>query len=221
MALAVVMASAVVGVVGGSGGSGASTFAAALAAGAGGPSVLIDLDPVGVGIDVLLGIESVAGARWSGLQLGGGHLDPDLFHQGLPRWGDVAVLADPAESPPGDAVEAVLEAARAIGPVVIDAGRVEAAGRSIALSQCDLVILVAAGNVAGLAAALRAREALPVVSVGAVLRRGSVRAADAAELLGVPVLATLPDVLRQDTAVPQSWIRLGRGIVDGLSVGVG
>ena len=68
----------VIGVVGGCGGAGASTFACVLAATAatGWPAVLVDLDPVAGGIDVLLGIEAVPGARWSGLRLGGGRLDP-------------------------------------------------------------------------------------------------------------------------------------------------
>ena len=63
----------VLAVVGGSGGVGASTFAAALATAAA-PATLIDLDPVSGGIDVLLGIEDVPGARWSGLRLEGGRL---------------------------------------------------------------------------------------------------------------------------------------------------
>jgi len=33
----------------------------------GGPAVLIDLDPIGGGLDVLLGMRSVAGPRWSAL----------------------------------------------------------------------------------------------------------------------------------------------------------
>ena len=86
------MTGVVVGVIGGSGGVGASSFASVLAAAAV-PSVLIDLDLAGGGADVLLGIEAVPGARWSGLQLDGGRLDPALLADGLPRWRDVAVLA--------------------------------------------------------------------------------------------------------------------------------
>src|SRR5690349_916184 len=61
----------VLGVVGGSGGVGASSFAAVLAATAG-RSLLVDLDVAGGGLDVVLGIEAEAGARWSGLHLAGG-----------------------------------------------------------------------------------------------------------------------------------------------------
>ena len=213
------MASAVVGVVGGSGGAGASTFAAALAAGVGGPAVLVDLDRLGGGIDTLLGIEAVPGARWSQLQLGGGRLDPLAFEQGLPRWGDVRVLADPADGAVTDIAE-VLAAARSVAPVVLDVGRCEDERWSDVLSLCDLVVVVVVGTVSGIAAARRVLGALPDVSVGALLRRGSVREADAAELLGVPVLTMLPDALRQDTAVPQAWTKVGQGVFAGLLAGV-
>jgi len=210
------MASVVVGVVGGSGGAGASTFAAALACGVNRRSVLVDLDPVSGGIDVLLGIESVLGARWPGLHLGGGRLEPAAFERGLPSWGDVLVLAAPQAVVEAEAVGQVIEAACELGPVVIDAGRGADPGRTAALQRCDLVILLAAGSVVGISAARRVRAGLPAVSVGAVLRRGSVREDDASELLGVPVLATLPDVIRHDGSVPTSWVRVGRGVLDGL-----
>src|SRR3954468_4077584 len=96
----------VIGVVGGSGGVGASSFAAVLAVVAG-DSVLVDLDVAGGGVDVLLGIERMAGARWSGLQLAGGRLAPTALISGLPHWGRCAVLA--ADVPELDP-EAVLQA---------------------------------------------------------------------------------------------------------------
>ena len=110
----------VLGVVGGSGGAGSSTFAAVLARTA--PSaMLIDLDLVGGGLDVLLGIEATPGARWSGVQLDGGRLDPELLERGLPRWCGVPVLAvDSGVLPP---IGAVLAAARERGTVVLDLPR--------------------------------------------------------------------------------------------------
>jgi len=210
------MASVVVGVVGGSGGAGASTFAAALACGVGGAAVLIDLDPASGGLDVLLGIETVPGARWPGLQLGGGRLDPVALDGGLPKWGHVRVLAAPQASVEPDAVDQVIDAACELGPVVVDAGRGLDPGQAAALGRCDLVIVVAAATVPGISAARRVGSGLPAVSVGAVLRRGSVREHDASELLGLPVLATLPEVIRRDGPVPSSWVRIGGGIVEGL-----
>ncbi|MCW2496987.1 hypothetical protein [Jatrophihabitans sp.] len=211
------MAGAVVGVVGGSGGSGASTFAAALATCLGGPSVLVDVDPVGGGIDVLLGIEGSSGARWSELHLGGGRLDPAVLDAGLPRWGEVRVLAaDTAPAP--EAVPQVLEAAVELGPVVLDVPRAPGELRDAALRCCHLVAVVAYGSVAGIAAARRVIASLPDVPVGVVLRRGSVGPLDAAELLDVPVLASLAEPLR-GRGVPAAWIRTGRAVFDGLLSG--
>ena len=57
-----------IGVVGGSGGSGATTFACALGqvAGRAGPSVVVDTDPLGPGVDRVLGLDLVDGVRWDG-----------------------------------------------------------------------------------------------------------------------------------------------------------
>ena len=59
----------VVGVVGGAGGAGASTLACALAQwhAARAPTLLVDTDPLGPGLDRLLGLEEVPGVRWDGL----------------------------------------------------------------------------------------------------------------------------------------------------------
>jgi hypothetical protein len=210
----------VIGVVGGSGGVGASTFAAVLAAVAG-TGVLIDLDPVGGGIDVLLGIEGVGGARWSGLRLGGGRLDPALLAEGLPRWGGVSVLAADLP-PPAGAVPAVLEAARSLGPVVLDLGRSPSARRSAGVEQCCLVVLLAAGDVRGLAAARVAAIALSDVRTGLVVRRGTMAADETAQLVGAPLLGELPSIAtRGDRAcrpgrLPRPEARLAAGILDGV-----
>jgi len=58
-----------VGVVGGSGGAGATTFACALGqlASREGTAVVVDLDPLGPGIDRVLGLETREGVRWDEL----------------------------------------------------------------------------------------------------------------------------------------------------------
>ena len=208
------MASAIVGVVGGSGGAGASTFAAALACAAG-SGFLVDVDPVSGGVDVLLGIESVPGARWSGLQLAGGRLEPMALDSGLPRWGGVRVLAADV-APSADGVVAAAQAAAEIGPVVFDLGRAPDLARDAAAGLCDLVVAVVTGSVSGIAAARRVIAELPDVSVGAALRRGAVNQRDAAELLGVPVICGLPDLLRGGGTVPASLVRVGGGVLAGL-----
>ena len=209
------MASVVVGVVGGSGGVGASTFAAALAAAARN-AVLIDADPLSAGIDVVVGLESVPGARWSGVHVNGGYLDPALLDRGLPRWGGVRVLAADVAPSASDVVQ-VIDAAAELGTVVVDLPRMPGDLRDKSLARCVLAVVVSSASVAPLAAARRLVASLPDVPIAMVMRRGPVTRADAAELLGVPVLASLAEPGRGGDGVPTSWIRTGRAVLAGLA----
>lgn len=79
-------------VVGGRGGAGASVFAAALALVAlrrWRRALLVDCDPLGGGLDYLLGAEEVTGLRWPQLGLSGGRVAATALHDALP-----AVSAD-------------------------------------------------------------------------------------------------------------------------------
>jgi MinD-like ATPase involved in chromosome partitioning or flagellar assembly len=210
---------AVIGVLGGSGGVGASTFAAVLAAVAG-EAVLVDLDVLGGGLDVLLGVEAVPGARWSGLRLAGGRLDPAELRAGLPRWGPVSLLAaDVAELDP-DAVLEVLGAAAEAGSVLLDLPRAACAERAAALLRCDLVVVLARADVGGLVAAHAAVAALPELPVGLLLRRGEVPARDAAELVGAPLLGVLPALggrfALDPWRVPRRSSRVAAGVLSGV-----
>ncbi len=204
------MAGAVVGVIGGSGGAGASSFAAALAAAAA-RCVLIDCDASGGGIDVLLGIEGVPGARWSGVRLDGGRLDPRLLDDGLPRRGSVCVLAaDVAPSPP--AVGQVVASAAELGAVVLDLPRMACELRDAAIALCSLCVLLAVAEVRPLAAARAVRP--PDGAVGVVVRRGRVPPAEAAGMLGAPLLGVLPAI--SSGAPPRAMARVAAGVWDGL-----
>jgi hypothetical protein len=209
------MADVVVGVLGGSGGVGASTFAALLAAAAA-PSVLIDADPVSGGADVLLGIESVAGARWSGLRVDGGHLDPRLLADGLPRWRSVAVLAADAAPPSPSAALQVLEAASRLGTVVLDLPRAPEPVRDALLRRCVLCVVVAVAELRELTAARSVLRSLGGVAAGAVLRRGSMPTADAVGLLGVPLVGVLPALDRRSVG-SRAGSRVAAGVLDGLA----
>jgi len=181
----------VVGVLGGSGGVGASAFAAVLAAVAG-ESLLVDVDAAGGGVDVLLGIEGVDGARWSDLHLAGGRLEPSVLLGGLPRWGPCAVLAADARMD-ADAVGQVIEVAAAAGtPVVLDLPRTPCPERAAAVAHCDLVTVLARADAAGLVAAHAGVAALADVPVGVVVRRGDVAPEEAARLVRAPLLGRLP-----------------------------
>jgi hypothetical protein len=212
---------AVIGVLGGSGGVGASSFAAIVAVVAG-PGVLVDLDVTGGGIDVLLGIERAPGARWSGLHLAGGHLDPAALLGGLPRWGPVSVLAaDVAQLEPA-AVRQVLGAAASAAPVVVDLPRAAGPERAAALLWCDLVVVLARSDVGGLVAAHAATAAMPELPIGVVVRRGEVPSGDAAELVGGRLLGELPPLggsrfeLDPDR-LPRPAARVAAGVLGGLA----
>src|SRR5664279_1249911 len=159
------MTGVVIGVLGGSGGAGASCFASLLASICL-PSVLVDVDPIGGGADVLLGIEGVPGARWSGLRLAGGRLDPALLADGLPRWRDVAVLAVDAEPPSPTAALEVVEAAGQLGAVVLDLPRAPSPLRDCLLRRCVLCVVVVVAEVRELAAARAVLRTVLTVPVG-------------------------------------------------------
>lgn len=209
----------VVGVVGGSGGVGASAFAAVLAVRAG--AVLVDLDVTGGGVDVLLGLETEPGARWSGLQLAGGHLDPDAVRAGLPQLGRCAVLAaDVAQLDP-DAVAQVLGAAAVTGPVVVDLPRAACVERAAALLRCDLVVVLARADVPGLVAAHTLIDALPGLPLGVVVRRADIHPERAARSVGAPSLGVLPPLGRPGrrfdvTRLPRAMTRVADGVLAGL-----
>lgn len=209
-----------IGVIGGSGGVGASSFAAVLAAVAGG-AVLIDVDVVGGGIDVTLGIESTPGARWSGLHVAGGRLEPDALIGGLPRWGAVPVLAADVPDLDADAVRQVIDVAGAVGPVVLDLPRAARPERAAALATCALVVVLARGDVDGLVAAHALVSALPELPCGLVCRRGEVGAMDAARLVGRPLLGVLAPLtahrmVLNSHRLPHGLVRVASGVLRGL-----
>lgn len=185
----------VIGVLSGCGGAGASVLAAVLAGCAAeraGHAFLIDCDPSGGGIDVLLGCEQQAGPRWAQVRLRGGPLDPATLRDGLPRWQAVSFLA--ADSPqPLDpvAVARVLDSGAALSPVLVDLPRAGPAGR---MADCDRIVLVTAAEVRAVTAtAMLAPSYRPERTT--VVVRGSSRSLPprhVSQLLGLPVLGELP-----------------------------
>lgn len=187
------------GVVGGSGGVGASTLATAIAllAGRSAPSVLVDLDRRGCGLEVLAGVEDVAGVRWSDLAASSGRLGSQALRAALPRRDETAVLSWSAADAPDDVVVRDVLAALQRGHdlVVLDLGRADPFPD--ALTRCDHVLLVGSCSVTGVSAASRVVRALEqrASRVWFVARRsgGSADPATAAGALGLPLIATLPD----------------------------
>ncbi len=201
----------VLSIVGGCGGVGASTFAAGLAVGAasrGISSLLVDLDPLGGGIDLVMGVENRPGWRWSRLSGAQGHLADLSDH--LPRVADVSVLASdrgPAAEVPlgGDAVRSVLtSAARHHRLVVVDLPRQPSAASLEALRCSDRAVVLAAADVRGVTAGRQVAGWLADSStpVSAVVRtvRGGIEPRMVAETLGVELLG----VLGEDQALRRS-----------------
>jgi hypothetical protein len=131
------------------------------------------------------------------------------------------LAADCAELDPA-AIEQVLDAASCAGPVIIDLPRAGGPERAAALGRCDLVIVLARADVAGLVAAHAVASALPDVPVGVVVRRGGVPTPDAARLVGCPLFGELPPIGGPAVALsrgrlPRAAGRLAAGVLRGLA----
>ncbi|MEZ0069575.1 secretion/DNA translocation related CpaE-like protein [Streptacidiphilus sp. MAP12-20] len=165
-----------VAVLGGRGGAGASTLACALAVTAardGHRTLLIDVDPLGGGLDVLLGGEETAGLRWPDLAGSRGRVNAVELEHALPRLHRLSALSwDRGDTLtiPVEAVRTVLGAARRRGGVVVlDLPRRIDEAAAEALEQADLGLLV-------VPAELRAMTASSRVAAGVALRLGDLRA---------------------------------------------
>lgn len=204
----------VVGVVGGSGGAGASVLSVALAlAGArsGLSPVLVDLDPCGGGLDLALGSEGHAGARWSDLATLASPVPAATLLDALPAAHGVRVLAPSRGGPdaiPPAAVPAVLDSLLQ-GPafVVVDLPRTADDLRAAVAARCDVVLLVVTSDVRGAAAAMAtAATLLDVADLRMVMRPTAGGALDAEEVAGwleLPLAAELPHEPRLTASLDQ------------------
>ncbi|WP_442810996.1 septum site-determining protein Ssd [Streptomyces sp. NBC_01217] len=193
-----------VGVIGGRGGSGASTLACALAvtaARAGRRTMLIDGDPLGGGIDVLLGGERAEGMRWPDFAHSKGRVGGGALEESLPALHGLRVLSwgrDDWVAIPPQAMRAVLAAARRLGGVVVvDLPRRVDESVAEALAQLDLGLLVVPGELRAVAAAKRvASMAQMVLDDLRVVARGPYAAGLdeqwVAQALGLPLAGELP-----------------------------
>ena len=158
---------AVVGVVGACGGAGASTLAASLAvaaASAGYSVLLVDADPLGGGIELVIGSEDVDGLRWPEVTGADGRVSPAALRSALPNLRGVSVLSARRSTPfdaSAESVGPVIDIARrGYDLVVLDLGRrVDPDGLAI-VSALDVVLLVATPDVRAAAAAAQLTSAL-------------------------------------------------------------
>ena len=205
----------VLGVLGGCGGAGSSVLATCLAgaaarrasrSAAAGRVLLVDLDPLGCGVDLLVGLEDEAGLRWEDLRGVRGALRPDVLEAALPRRGGVDVLAvgrgvAGSQEVPSPASAAVVAAARRSHDVVVlDLPR-GARGAEHLLRSCAPLLLVVPADVPAAVAASRQLEDLarlaPSTDVRVVVRTGPraagrLRPHEVAEALGRPLAGVVP-----------------------------
>ena len=190
--------------VGGScGGAGVSTVATAVALAAAPGVVLVDTDPWGGGLDLLLGAERTEGLRWPDLTGLRGRVAGDALLAALPEAMGVHVVAASRNSPeavPEEAMAAVLDAVRAGGwPAVVDLPRsdpgAEASAVPAVLADADLSVLVVPARLRSATAARLLVEAPGSgwASAHLVVRpvAGGLSRDDVADVVGRPVLAEL------------------------------
>lgn len=206
-----------VAVIGGCGGAGASLLAAALAQTAG-DALLLDLDPWGGGIDLLVGGESAPGLRWPDLALAGGRLNWPAIREALPRQQGVSVLSGTRRGCEleADPVAAIVEAGRRGGvTVVCDLPRRLTEATHAALDSVELVVLVSRCDVRACAAAAAVVPVLRAINpnLGLVVRGpapGGLRAAEVADIAGAPLLASMRAEPGLADQLERRGLRLGR-----------
>lgn len=210
-------------ILAGRGGAGASVFAAALAQVAA-DSLLIDGDPWGGGLDLVLGTETKPGLRWPDLSPAGGRLHYPALRDALPRHHGVSLLsgARVLSGDPGSteisplSMAAVVDAGSRAGvTVVCDVARQPTPAAEAALGAADLVVLITTADVRSCAATA---AIAPWASAGnpnlAVLVRGpspgGLRSIDIARILGLPVLASMRPEPGIRSRLERGGLRLGR-----------
>jgi secretion/DNA translocation related CpaE-like protein len=193
-----------VGVVAGSGGAGATTFACALGltAAADRRAMLVDLDPLGPGVDRVVGLDPGHGVRWDALVSSQGRLGSRSLRAALPAKDGLAVLTwevgSPADLDAASVREVLSAAQRGNDLVVADLPRTVDDVTAEMLARCDRVLLVVEPSVAGVAAAGKVASAFRPLNerLGLVVRDGP-SAADPGQVADVLRLPIVVEVARQ------------------------
>lgn len=194
-------AAPVVAVLAGSGGAGASTLAAGLAMVArsrGLTAALVDLDPIGGGIDLLLGAERTPGWRWP--RLLGARGEVTDMRRFLPQVDGLSVVSmgRPAgdEPPSAESVRAVLGSlARHHDVVLVDPGRAPLPSARLAVGNARSTLLVTTSTVRGVAATAGLIKHWELTGPKVVVRASPVSKVPSdviGQTLGFPVVSVLP-----------------------------
>lgn len=192
----------VIAVLAAAGGVGASTFAASLArtAGPDHEPTLIDAHRYSGGMDLLLGVEEEAGARWGEIVLGEGAVNREDVRRALPRTRDGIAVLTHARTSINDpfvldmvSVERVVSAVSGGGLTVVDTPV------RLMPARCDLAVVVTPAEVRGAAAAARMAAECAAASTPAVVvlrHRGwsSLAAAEVEKISRLTVCAEVGEI---------------------------
>lgn len=158
------------------------------------------------------------GLRWPDLALQGGRLNWSAVRAALPRPRGISVLSGTRRGYELDAgpVDAVIDAGRRGGvTVVCDLPRRLTDATQAALDAADLVVLVSPCDVRACAAAATMAPVLTAINpnLGLVVRGpspGGLRAAEVADVAGVPLLASMRAQPRLAEQLEHGGLRLRR-----------
>jgi len=197
-----------VAVIPGRGGAGASVFAATLAQSAArsgqADALLMDLDPLAGGLDLLMGAERAPGLRWpdihtDGGRFGGGRINWSSLRAALPSVRGVHLLSSGRSHRDieADLVSAVIDSGQRSGvTVVCDMPRQFTSAALCAMEIASLVVVVTTCDVRAIAATAALVGVVRGVNpnLGLLVRGpapGGLHAAQAADVAAVPLLATM------------------------------
>jgi secretion/DNA translocation related CpaE-like protein len=191
----------VIAVVGACGGAGASTLAAALActSARGDPTLVVDGDPLGGGIDVLLGAEQARGVRWPEFAGTRGRLPTAALRDAVPAIDGLAVLSWDRSGPgrlEPEASAAVMDAAvRSYRRVIVDQPRWLPGCSSGIVAGADVGVLLVPATVRATVAASLVAAAMELPTKPLLVVRdpgaGRLSCREVGSALGLPVVATL------------------------------
>jgi secretion/DNA translocation related CpaE-like protein len=213
---------AVVAVIGGRGGAGASVLAAVLAGVAARHrlrTLLLDGDPLGGGIDLVLGAEGTPGARWNDFADRHGRLSTTALHDSLPARDGLAVLSwhrGAAEPVSARTMRSVLDAAvRGYDLVIADLPRQLTDAGAEVLVAADTTLIVVPAEVRATVAADRVADLVRNYSrdLRVVVRGpapGGLKPAVIAESLRLPLAGVVATDRRLAVAIERGD-RPGRG----------
>lgn len=193
----------IVAVTGGRGGAGATVLAAGLAvtaARSGHRALLVDVDPLGGGVDLVLGWETLDGLRWPALDRAGAEPSTTLVGS-LPNQGQLAVLSwdrsELAALTPAAMGSALEAGRRGCDLVVLDLPRRLDEAAALAVAAAHRVLLVVPAELRACAAAGRVAASMAdyTTAVEVIVRApapGRLKAREIARALGLPLAGALP-----------------------------